>query len=305
MSNFSRKFDWNHARAFLATAKTGSLSHAAIELQQTQPTIGRQVAALEEQLGTLLFDRVGQRLVLTEKGKRLVELVDEMNRSAGQIEIMAEADSVSVEGHVAVTISDNFAMFFMPHILKKAREIAPKITVDLHVQNAIEDISRREADIAIRHIRPVQSDLIARKLMDMPARLYGSKSYLEQYGHPKSVAEAQQLDMIVFGHIIDFKKNAENYGVPIIPQNVNYASTSGIVAWEMAKAGLGVIYMADIIAETSPQMEAILPDQSQIEFPSWLVTHRELHTNKRIRMIFDLMAECFTQPKEFMSGKLW
>ncbi len=300
MSKFSNDFDWNHARAFLATAQSGSLSRAAQMLGQSQPTIGRQIAALETALGTLLFDRVGQRLVLTQKGQLLLQYVEEMNRSADQLSIIAERDSESVEGHVTITISDNFAAAFMPYVLHRAREIAPKITVDVHAQNNVEDLMRREADIALRHMRPTQNDLIAKKLADMPARLYGATRYLDRVGRPNTIAEAEKLEMVAFGQVGAYFEEAKAYGVPVLPKNARYGSENGIVAWEMAKDGLGLIYMADDIAAETSGMEAVLPLETGLEFPIWLVTHRELHTNKRIRMIFDLMAECFANPREFI-----
>ncbi len=300
MNKFSNQFDWNHARAFLATAQSGSLSRAAKMLRQSQPTIGRQITALEEALGILLFDRVGQRLVLTEKGRALLQYVEEMNRSADQLSIIAERDAESVEGHVSITISDNFAAMFMPYVLRRAREIAPKITVDVHAQNNVEDLARREADIALRHMRPSQNDLIAKRLSNLPARLYGAKNYLDTVGRPRSITEAEKLEMVAFGRVDEYFVQAQAYGVPVLPKNARYGSENGIVAWEMAKAGLGLIYMADDIAAETQTMEAVLPQETEIEFPIWLVTHRELHTNKRIRMIFDLMAECFVNPRAFL-----
>lgn len=300
MSISTQDFDWNHARAFLATAKLGSLSGAARALGQTQPTIGRQIARLEADLDTLLFDRVGQKLILTPSGRKLLRHVEAMNDAATQLDLSATSASESVEGHVTITMSDNMAHAFMPYVLMKARQIAPKITMDIHAQNAVEDLSRREADIALRHVRPTQGDLIAKQLRSMSAHLYGAKSYLDEVGRPQNLQELERLELLGFGRADKVIELSLDYGVQALPRHLRYASDSGILSWEMAKAGLGLIYMADDVASREPMMEAVLPEESAITFPLWLITHRELHTNRRIRTIFDLLDESFSDPKKLV-----
>ena len=101
-------FDWNQARAFLVTVEEGSLTAAARALGLTQPTLGRQVAALEDSLGVTLFDRVGRSLRLTPSGLELLDHVRSMGDAAGRVSLTASGQSQTVEGQVCITASDLF-----------------------------------------------------------------------------------------------------------------------------------------------------------------------------------------------------
>ena len=105
MNSPAAAFDWNQARAFLATAETGSLSAAARQLGQTQPTLGRQIAALEDRLGVQLFDRVGRGLVLTQAGRELMVHVRTMEEAATRFSLAATGRSEEIAGEVSVTAS--------------------------------------------------------------------------------------------------------------------------------------------------------------------------------------------------------
>ena len=151
-------FDWNRARAFLITAEEGSFSAAARALRSTQPTVGRQVAGLEEELGVTLFERVGTRLELTVSGLELLEHVRAMGDAANRTSLVATGQSESVEGNVSITASEAIAAFLLPPILEKLRRSHPGITLELVISNEARDLHRREADIAIRNFEPEHPD---------------------------------------------------------------------------------------------------------------------------------------------------
>ncbi|MEH6457846.1 MAG: LysR family transcriptional regulator, partial [Cocleimonas sp.] len=135
----SIRFDWNRARAFLVTAEEGSLSAAARALGMTQPTLGRQVSALEKELGVALFERVGLGLVLTPSGLDLVEHVRAMGDAASRVSLTASGQSQSIEGNVCITCSEYYAVFVLPSIIKKLRKLEPKITIEIIATNNTSD----------------------------------------------------------------------------------------------------------------------------------------------------------------------
>ncbi|MCJ7598755.1 MAG: LysR family transcriptional regulator, partial [Methyloceanibacter sp.] len=139
-------FDWNQARAFLATVEEGSLSAAARALGMTQPTLGRQVAALEQELGVVLFERVGRGLTLTPNGLELVDHVRAMRDAASQVSLTASGQSQTIEGSVCISASEAVAAYQLPPILAKLRDIAPGIEVEVVASTAVSDLRRREAD---------------------------------------------------------------------------------------------------------------------------------------------------------------
>ena len=284
-------FDWNHARAFLATAEEGSLSAAARALGLTQPTLGRQVSALEDELGVLLFERVGRGLVLTPAGQSLRAHVSKMRDAAEQVSLVATGQSEAIEGTVAVTASDIFSAYLLPPLLQELRTIAPKLRLDVVAANDLRDLQRREADIAIRHVRPQAPELIARKIATGSASFVAATSYLERRGHPKSLSDLKSHDFIAFGDPAQSIEFLKAIGLPLSPNDFPTGSANGIVAWHMVREGLGVTIMDDILISRTPEVEPLLPDLAPVQFPIWLTTHRELHTSAKIRLVFDMLAE--------------
>lgn len=284
-------FDWNQARAFLATAQDGSLSAAARRLGQSQPTLGRQITALEEALGVTLFDRVGRGLVLTPAGRDLLGHVRSMDEAATRFALTATGRAEEIAGEVSITASDVVACYTLPPILARLARTAPDVAVRVIASNAVQDLTRREADIAIRHVRPTQGDLTARLVSEGTARLYGTTGYLDRIGRPRTLADLARANFIGLGPAEPFARELSRRGIPAEPSQIGHFSESGMAAWAMVREGLGLGVMTDAVAARTPGIECVLPDLAVVQVPVWLVTHRELHTSRRIRLVFDLLAE--------------
>ncbi|MGH0001807.1 LysR family transcriptional regulator [Pseudovibrio ascidiaceicola] len=287
----SVSFDWNQARAFLVTAEEGSLSAAARALGLTQPTLGRQVSALEEALGVTLFERVGRSLALTQAGFELLEHVKSMGEAANRISLAASGQSQEIDGTVCISASDTASAFLLTPILKQLREIAPGIHVEIIATNSVSDLQQREADIAIRHVRPEQPDLTARLVRETTAHFYASKTYLNRKGRPQSANDMANHEFIAFDRPDKFLKYFTESGLPLTESNFKLTTASGLVGWQLVRNDLGIIVMIKEIAEMFPEMEQVLPSFEPFVVPFWLATHRELHTSKRIRLVFDLLAD--------------
>lgn len=288
-------FDWNQVRAFLVTAEEGSFSAAARALGLTQPTLGRQVAALEGHLGVTLFERLGRSLSLTQSGLELLDHVRAMGDAANRISLTASGQSQRIEGQVRITATDLTSMHLLPDALKRLRETAPGIEVEVIASNDVRDLLRREADIAIRHGRPEQPDLIAKLVRETSIHLYASTEYLDQYGRPGSPSDLSEAVFIGFDQSDRLPTRLNELGLTLTKDNFKLISESGAVAWEMVKQGLGIGVMTKEIADRTPGVECVLPDLDPIPVPIWLVTHRELHTSRRIRLVFDLLAESLSR----------
>ncbi|MEO1723775.1 MAG: LysR family transcriptional regulator, partial [Pseudomonadota bacterium] len=179
-------FDWNQVRAFLATAEEGTFSEAARALSSTQPTIGRQISELERSLGVTLFERSVRGPTLTDAGRDLLDHVRAMGEAATLISMAAESQSQQVSGEVAVTATDLLSAVVLPKLLAPLRETAPGIRIRIVASNETQNLTQREADIAIRHARPTQPDLIARHVANFRATLYAASRYLGQAGRPRA-----------------------------------------------------------------------------------------------------------------------
>ncbi len=284
-------FDWNQVRAFLVAAEEGSFSAAGRALGLTQPTLGRQVSALEARLGVTLFERLGRSLSLTDSGLELLDHVRAMGDAAGRLSLTASGQSQRIEGRVCITATDIMSMYLLPDVLKRLREVAPGIEVEVVASNDVRDLRRREADIAIRHGRPEQPDLIAKLLRETSVHLYASSDYLDRHGRPTSPSDLSEAVFIGFEQSDRLLTRLNEIGLTLTKNNFKLISESGAVAWELVRQGLGIGVMAKDVGDRTAGVECVLPDLDPITFPIWLVTHRELHTSRRIRLVFDLLAE--------------
>jgi DNA-binding transcriptional LysR family regulator len=288
-------FDWNLARAFLVTAQEGSFSAASRALGLTQPTLGRQVAALEQHFDVALFERTGRRLTLTASGRELLDHVQAMGEAATQISLTASGHAQSVEGHVCITATDGLAANLLPPALKMLRQTAPGITVEIIASTDVQDLKHREADIAIRHIRPTQGDLIAKFIRNVSMRLYATTAYLDQIGRPGPQDDLTQVSFIgyersntLIDRLVDMGLN-----MPSLADQgaLRITCQTEAVAWAMVQNGLGLGVMPEEVADRVQGIERAFPRLAPMAVPIWLVAHRELRTNRRIRIVFDALSE--------------
>ncbi len=290
------KFDWNRARAFLVTAEEGSLSAAARALGLAQPTLGRQVDALEEELGVVLFERVGRGLTLTPSGLDLLDHVRQMGEAANRVSLSAAGHSQSIEGKVSISASEIYSAFLLPPILERLRASHPGIHVEIVASNLASDLRRREADIAIRNFRPEEPDLRAKKIRDAEGVFYATPAYLDKIGNPRLPYDLRDADFISVDHSGTFLKHLNALGFNLTEQNFPIVSENYMVMWEMVKRGLGIGVFDAAIGDTEPLVTRALPDMEPIAFPVWLVAHQEVSTSRRIRVVFDLLAEELAKP---------
>ncbi len=284
-------FDWNQARAFLVTAEEGSLSAAARALKLTQPTLSRQVAALEETLGVTLFERVNKSLILTEAGVELAEHVRAMGEAASRVSLSASGQSQQIEGLVTISTTDVMAAYLLPDILRDLRRKAPGIEIKVVSTNSVSDLRRREADIAIRHVEPDHPELYARKLRDARGQIFAARSYLQRFGRKLTKEDAPKLDFLGYEDNEQLIGYLRAMGLDVTQANIKLSSPSLIVAWEYVRLGFGLGVGADEVADRCPDIIPAFEDVAPVTFPIWLVTHRELHTSLRIRTVFDHLAE--------------
>ena len=283
-------FDWNRARAFLVTAEEGSLSAAARALRTTQPTLGRQVAALEEELGVALFERVGNSLELTESGVQLLEHVRRMAESAMALSLTARGQAEALQGSVVISAGEVDAYYRLPPIIAKLRAAEPGIELEIVVSNESSDLKRREADIAIRSYRPTQPDLIVRKLRDEAIWLYGSRDYVARCKgrHPKEIEDLQILGWDRTHQVQDI---LAKLGWELSARNFSLLTRNHLMQIALMRQGLGLSFfpseLAPLIADIEPAFEQYGP---VLQVSLWLVCHRELRTSARVRRVFDLLA---------------
>lgn len=285
------KFDWNKARAFLVTAEEGSLSAAARALGMAQPTLGRQVDGLEQELGIVLFERVGRGLTLTPSGLELLEHVRDMGHAAGRVSLTALGQSQAVAGTICISASETYAAVLLPPIIAKLRLQEPGIKVEIVVSNQASDLRRREADIAIRNFRPTEPDLIAKKIGDADACLYATPAYIAKLGNPTKPYDLRKADFINLDHSGMMLKGLNTLGLGLTEENFPLLTESYLVMWELVRQGAAIGILDAFIGDADPAVRRVLPDLEPLTFPIWLVAHRALTTSRRIRIVYDFLAK--------------
>ncbi len=295
MNQRTTDFDWNHARAFLATAQSGSFSAAARLLGMTQPTVGRQVAALEQELGVVLFERVGRGLELTPTGVDLLEHVRAMSEAAERVSMVAAGRSLSLDGKICITASEVISAHILPPIVGRLRTLHPGIEIELLATNTPSDLRRREADIAVRSFRPTTPGLFARKVRQDNVRLYASPDYLKRIGDPKEPRDLTKAESNGIDRTDALRKGLQALGLELTLANFPIITLNHLVHWELVKAGSGIGIIMEEIGDAEPRVIRALPQLAPITIPMWLTCHSELHTSRRVRVVFDLLTQMLTR----------
>ena len=285
-------FDWSLIRSFLAALDQGSLLAAARLLKTSQPTLGRHIAELENQLGVVLFERTGRGLVPTATALQLAESAREMESGALQLTRTLSGSQLQTKGTVRITASVPVAVQLMPALLARMRAALPDIQVELVSSNQVSNLLRREADIAIRMVRPEQGTLVAKKIGDVGVGAYAHRNYLSRRSPIRKPADLLQHDLIGSDSDTTILQGFQAMGYTVGPEAFALRTDDLLVQWQAVRAGLGIGFLANYMARTDADVLRVLPGLIEVpDLPMWLAVHREIRTNQRIRAVYDFLAE--------------
>jgi DNA-binding transcriptional LysR family regulator len=282
--------DWHLFRAFLAVVREGSLTSAARMLGTTQPTMGRQVAALEASLGVKLFTRSLDGLAPTEAGLRLIPSAEAMAAAAEAAQRSASGEVDEERGTVRVTASDVVGSELLPSMLADFHVLNPRISVELALSNRNEDLLRGDADIAVRMVKPTQGALVARRIGRIDVGLYGHRHYLKASAMPREMADLRQHALIGYDRDQAYARLLEQMGVPFSRDRFAFRSDSHLAQLAALRAGLGIGASQLGIARRDRNLVPVLHSVLIVPMECWLVMHRDLRGSRRIRLLFDHLA---------------
>lgn len=282
--------DWHLFRAFLAVAREGSLSSAARTLGTTQPTMGRQVAALEASLGVTLFTRSIDGLSPTQAGMRLIPSAEAMASAAEAALRSASGETGGQHGTVRLTASEIIGGEILPSILAGFQALHPQTSVELALSNRNEDLLRGDADIAVRMVRPTQGGLVARRIGRIDCGLYGHRRYLKQRAMPQSLQDLSRHALIGYDRNPAYARMIEKMGVPLTRSMFAFRSDSDLAQLAALRAGVGIGASQLGIARKDRNLVPLLHAELTFSMDVWLAIHRDLRGDPRIRSIFDHLA---------------
>ena len=291
--------DWNLIKSFVAVAETGSLSAAARQLASSQPTIGRHIAELEKALDVTLFRRGRRGYELTEAGVALLERGKEVNDSAAAFSRLALGSTEAVRGTVRIAASEVVAACVLPAMLARLGIEEPGIEVEIVASNQVENLLRRDADLAIRMVKPAQNELIARKVADLPLTACAATAYLDRKGRPERPQDLLSHDLIGFDRDDDLIRGFEVMRLVVDRHAFRFRTDNQIVMWEAIKAGNGIGVAQKALAGREPLIELLLPDLPLPSLPMWLAMHRDVRSSPRVRRVSDFL---YAELKRYAAG---
>ena len=283
-------FNWSLIPSFLAALEQGSLMGAARQTGISQPTLGRHIAELEQQLNVVLFERTGRGLQATPQAMALAEAAQTMHAGAASFSRLATGSTTGLQGVVRITASQPVACFLLPPLLAAMRQNLPEVIVALVVSNNVSNLLRREADIALRMVRPDQASLIAKRIGHIGIQACAHRDYLERRGLPKQIQDLLAHDLIAGDQNREVDLGFEAQGFPVKDLHFAFRSDDLIAQWAAVKAGSGIGFVPEYLVRNEPTVKVVLPFLEMPHYPVWLTVHRELQTSARIRAVYDFLA---------------
>jgi DNA-binding transcriptional LysR family regulator len=284
--------DWNHYRAFLAVLGEGSLSGAARALGLAQPTLGRQIADLEQSLGAALFIRSQRGLVPTDVARDIAPHVNAMAAAAGASLRSASGVRSQVAGTVRVTASEIVGAEVLPPLLARFRRAHPAVKIELVLSNRVEDLSRGEADIAVRMVRPSQEALVARRIGTLGLGLYAHRNYLSDAPPLTTLGSLLASDdhaLIGFDRDTPFLRALLTH-VPVTRDSFALRTDNDLAQVAAIRAGFGIGFLQHGVARRDPDLVPIFPGEIGFTLELWLALHEDLRASPRLRLLMDHLA---------------
>jgi DNA-binding transcriptional LysR family regulator len=295
-----REPSWDELRSFQAALRDRSLSGAARRLGMTQPTLGRHIESLEEALGVALFTRSPRGLTPTGAALNIASHVDDMAAASAALVRAATGEIAPDQGVVRVTASEVIGCEVLPPLLASFRAANPGVVIELALNNRNEDLSRRDADIAVRMVRPTQNNLVAQRIGETRIGLFAHRSYLDAFGAPTNLEDLKAHRLIGYDRDDRSFRAARAFDVGIWREGFGFRCDSDLAQLAALRAGVGIGGCQENIAKRNLDLLRVLGDSLTFSLEVWLVMHEDVRATPRVRRLFDHLAPGLT---EFVTGR--
>jgi DNA-binding transcriptional LysR family regulator len=283
--------EWDDLKYFLAVARSGSLADAARKLKSSPATVGRRIVALETQLGARLFDRNPSGYTLTENGEAIRVRAEEVEHAVLTVERAALGRDLRPAGRVRLATANEIASNVLAPQLAEFRRRYPDIVLEIVGELDIANLARREADIALRTVRPEHGDLVVYEVGSWKSGLYAAKSYADAHGLKPGLSDFSNLDVITWTEEYAHLRDARWFAEHAPDGNVVLEANSRRIHYTACKAGIGLAILPCLAADRDPELVRLLPPE-QVSSPSlYAAVHRDLVTTARVRACLDFLRE--------------
>ncbi|SMF66501.1 transcriptional regulator, LysR family [Trinickia caryophylli] len=284
--------NWDNARFFLAVARAGTLRGAAARLSVDQATVGRRVAVLEETLSARLFLRTPTMYVLTPAGEALLEAAEAMEQAALRIERRVAGADDQLCGMIRVATTDSLGKRFVVPAIAKVQKEHRGIDITCVTSAQVANLTRREADLAVRTVRPDSPELIVRRLARLDSAIYASRDYLARRGEPQEGSAFAGHDLVMYQQPVVPSMWDVLCGEPTSRGRVAFQTSSTPMLFEAAIAGIGVAELPCFRADQESELVRVMSRRTD-HFDVWLVAHADLYKTARIQALIAAIAEEF------------
>ncbi|KVR66147.1 LysR family transcriptional regulator [Burkholderia cepacia] len=286
--------NWDDARVFLAVHRTGTLREAAAVLDVDQATVGRRLTALEKALGAKLFLKTSSGYVVTPVGELSLHAAEAMEQAACEFERRVQGSDDRLEGEVRVTTTDSLAMDFVVPAIRELRRKCPAIHVILTTSVQVLNLTRRDADLAIRTVMPENPDLVRRKLAEWEVGLFASREYLDAHGEPAIGGAFEGHDLVVYQPGTTSNQVNALCGESMERGRIVAQVSSSLMLAASIRSGIGIGELPAYMAQDDDSLVRIWPDRARaVPYQVWLVSHTDLNRTARVRAVTAEIAATF------------
>ena len=282
--------DWTLIQSFLAVAESGSLSAAARQLNRSQPTLGRHINSLEQELGATLFHRHPRGLTLSPTGVQLLPMARTILDQMNAISLAAAGQSQTLQGTVRITASVFASHHILPAILAEIRRLEPAIELELIPNDSSENLLFRAADIAVRMYRPTQLDIVARHVTDLDLGVFAAHSYLDRAGHPRTAEDLWEHELVGYDQNDLIVRTIRELGWDVDHSNFTTRCDHQSTYWELVRAGCGIGFSQTLVGRRDPLVQELDLGIAIPPLPIWLAAHGRLRQTPRVARVWDHLA---------------
>lgn len=282
--------NWEWYRTFLHVLDLGSLSAAARDMGLTQPTVGRHIDNLEKALGLKLFIRSFDGFAATDAALELQPYATDVATTIAAIRRVASSHGDGVRGSVRITASEVVGVEVLPPILASLRQRHPELVIELVLSNAVGDLLHREADIAVRMLKPTQDALISKKVGVLELGLHAHKRYLAKHGTPASMAALTDHAIIGFDTENAFTRKIQARIPSLMRQHFAFRADSHLAHLAAIRAGIGIGICQATLARRDRNLVRVLPQACTFGMETWLAMHEDLRNSPRCATVFAALA---------------
>jgi DNA-binding transcriptional LysR family regulator len=287
--------EWDDLKHFLAVARSGSLTDAARSLKTSAATVGRRITALEGKLGARLFERKQSGYTLTDSGEAIRLKAEEAEEAILSVERAALGRDSRATGKVCVSATDDIGTYVIAPRLAEFRRRHSGISLEIVARMDLVNLSRREADIAVRGMRPAEGDFVIRRAGSWHFGLYAAKAYVEAHdlkpGLKSGPRDLSNTDIITWTEEWAHLRGGPWFAEHARGARVALASDSRRIHQAACKAGIGLAILPCAVADRDPDLVCLLPPERVLSIELWLVVHRDLTRTARVRAVMDFLAD--------------